>query len=63
MSKAQERAGANILQCTSLADMRRLGGCGTLKLPADYTPTDTLMIPSALAAMANYIVQNGISPF
>lgn len=50
-----------ILECTSLMKLCRLGGCGTLKLPHGFSPVEALVIPSSLAAMANYIVDNGES--
>lgn len=57
MSKGRMEGG--IFQCTSLEELFRLGGCSTLKLPANFSPIETLVIPLSMAATAKNIVQNG----
>ena len=47
---------------TSLQEICQRGGCDTLKLPAEFSPTKSLLIPCSLAAMGSYIVEKGEYP-
>ena len=58
-SMSKGRVEGEIFQCTSLEELFRLGGCSTLKLPANFSPIETLLIPVSLAATARNIVENG----
>ncbi|KAL8795120.1 MAG: hypothetical protein Q9195_002417 [Heterodermia aff. obscurata] len=43
---------------TSLAGLCERGGCARLKLPAEFSPSESLIIPFCLAATGSYIVKN-----
>ena len=53
--------GSHLLPCTNLDELCQRGGCNILKLPADFSPSESLKVPRCLAAMGNYIVDNGES--
>ena len=47
---------------TSLYEVCLVGGLNTLKLPAEFSLSEDLLIPCSLAALGSYIVQEGEFP-
>lgn len=57
---AAPRARANSMEHKSFEDLCRLGGLSVFNsLPVEYAAVDKFVLPSVIAACANYLVQHG----